>query len=136
MRGMRLVVGMLLLASTGCSAGDDEAAQARECQVVPKALLKAIAAQAEASGTVKPIHGAAVRSAHNPEVYFVAMQFAGSDTDNQIGVWATTDLEEGSDILAVDETAQAATSWPDATEGTGGISLTDSSVERVTGCVD
>jgi hypothetical protein len=71
------------------------------------------------------------------QVYFVAATVAVPGAE-QIGVWATNDIVPGAlgTILAVDDTAQTFTDWPDADESEARISKSDSAVTAAIGCVN
>jgi hypothetical protein len=80
----------------------------------------------------------AVRLPHPEPIYLVALKFRVQGLDKElIGVWATTRLEgEGADFLAVDETAQRFTDWPDADKSPANISRTDPAVAQAKFCAD
>jgi hypothetical protein len=80
----------------------------------------------------------AVRLPHPEPIYLVALKFRIQGLDQELmGVWATTRLEgEGLDFLAVDETAQRFTDWPDADKAPARISPTDPAVAQAKFCAD
>ena len=94
-------------ASPGAGSGASDRATPADTTI-----LKAIAKGQILDGGMKPVRGVVVKSKDAESLYFVAMEFSSTGADNAIGVWATTDLQGGTQIWAVDTVAQDSTQWP------------------------
>jgi len=132
--GVLLVVGML----AGCSSGGDapgvSAAPAVECATAPQELLDRIATGALDGTGMKPTAGGAYLSPDYENVYFVAVRFAATGVDDQVGVWATNGLDSGI-TMSVDGIAKTFTDWPDSASTSAAIKSTDPGVKAAIGCL-
>lgn len=153
----RAAVALIPLLLTGCGSTDEtssaaprpskQPAPARtsaappspavQCLPVDQPVLDEIAGPAGVAGALTLSNGRAYMSPDYAQVYFVAATVAVPGAE-QIGVWATNDIVPGAlgTILAVDDTAQTFTDWPDADESEARISKSDSAVTAAIGCVN
>ena len=94
-------------ASPGAGSGTADRATAAETPI-----LTAIAEGQILDGGMTPVRGVVVKSADAESLYFIAMEYSSKGIDDQIGVWATSDLQGGTQIYAVDKVARDSTQWP------------------------
>jgi len=75
-------------------------------------ILAAIAEGQILDGGMKPMRGVVVKSRDAESLYFIAMEFSSTGVGNEIGVWATSDLQGDTLIWAVDGVARRSSQWP------------------------
>lgn len=141
MRPLFTVSVLALAVLIGCGGGStsDESEPSKApvksgCLKVDPGLAKAIIAGDENPAGLKAVKWAAVKS---PDFYFIAIEFSATGVDNQLGVWASTSLNQGAKvIMSADSTAKAFTVWPDADETDAEITDTDPSIDAAKACID
>jgi hypothetical protein len=97
-------------------------------------MLKTISEAAKA-GTVEVKSGKTLKSADHDNTYLVAATMSVAGAADQVGVWATTNLNGEGAIYSVDQAAKAATSFADAAQAEAKIGADDSVVGTVKGCL-
>jgi hypothetical protein len=122
------VLGVTLLAGTACGS------PAPTCETASAAMLKTISEAARA-GTVEVKSGKTLKSADHDNTYLVAATMSVAGAADQVGVWATTNLNGEGAIYSVDQAAKAATSFADAAQAEAKIGADDSVVGTVKGCL-
>jgi hypothetical protein len=124
--GVLVVVALAAVFTTalvGCGSGSGDAGSASPVATGSAAsgaatpagetILAAIAKGQILDGGMKPIRGFVVKSKDAENLYFVAMEFSSAGVADQIGVWATSDLQGDTQIYAVDQVARDSTQWPE-----------------------
>ena len=112
-----VVLGVLVLGcgSSGTSSSPSPSPSAAAPAPVSQAMMDAIVKGQVDKDGVQPIEAAAFQSSEAPRYYFVAMRFTGTSGE-QVGVWATRDLDGSTLIYAVDDVALNVTQWPAASD--------------------
>ena len=134
--GIIALVAVIFSSCVNYARGDG-----RECFETPPELLESIA-EGNSGVKISPVAGAAVESkeptAFRSTVfrYIVAMKFSAPGVSDQIGVWSTANLDEGSNmILAMDPEAQTFTHWPAQMYGRR-LTEWDDGVKEARTCLD
>jgi hypothetical protein len=104
------------------------------CIPLSDSVLSAIASGEEDGVGMSPVVGYAIKSSDFNNVYFMAIEFAASGIENQVGVWARNGIESGI-IMSVDGTAKSFTVWPDASSTDAQISGADRNIDLVKSCL-
>ena len=104
-------------ASGGAAAGSASRAASGspstgQAQPADAVILDAIAKGKLLDGGMTPISGVVVKSKDPGGMYFIAMKFSSKGVADQVGVWATSDLQGSTQIWAVDKVATDSTQWP------------------------
>jgi hypothetical protein len=116
-----LVVTLSATALIGCGSGAGgasaspaatESGTAVQAQTASSVILDAIAKGQLLDGGMTPVRGVIVKSKDAKSLYFIAMQFSSKGMADQVGVWATSDPQGGTQIYAVDKVARGSTQWP------------------------
>ncbi len=104
------------------------------CELVPSQRVRDLASYLENGVRLRRVR--AVRSRDFEKVYFIAAELDGPglDGDNDIGVWATNDIEETTGFYAVDGYAEQFSSWPDGDTTDAAFSLSDEGASEARGC--
>lgn len=112
-----VVLGVLVMGcgSSGTSSSPSPSPSAAAPAPVSQTMMDAIVKGQVDKDGVQPIAAAAFQSSEAPRYYFVAMKFIGTSGE-QVGVWATRDLDGSSLIYAVDDVALNVTQWPAASD--------------------
>jgi len=96
------------------------------CIPVSAAMGQSIMSKAAPGTSAKFTRAVAVKSPDFARVYFIAVEFAAGGVENQVGVFASSELDPvGAPIMAVDSAAKQATDWPDADKSKAAISQAD-----------
>jgi hypothetical protein len=117
-----VATGLVAMALIGCGSGAGGAAgsaspgagsgTAAQATPADKTILAAIAEGQILDGGMTPVRGFVVKPKAAGSLYFIAMEFSSKGVGNQIGVWATKDLQGNMQIWAVDKVARDSTQWP------------------------
>jgi hypothetical protein len=135
---IRLSALVAVLALSGCGGGGTSAGTAPSvpstrdprCTNVPPAVATEIAAKLTVPGELLR-HAQAVKSFdYETPTYFVSA-IVGSDT----GTWATSKLEPGGTIYAVDDIAKKDSKWPAGDTSSTYVSMIDDGAELSRDCV-
>jgi hypothetical protein len=96
------------------------------CIPVSSAMGQSIMSKATPGSGARFTKAVAVKSPDFSRVYFIALQFSAGDVENQVAVFASSELTPvGAPIMAVDAVAQQVTDWPDADKSKAAISKSD-----------
>ncbi|MEI6449230.1 MAG: hypothetical protein WCP98_04670 [Actinomycetes bacterium] len=117
-----VIAALLAVAVIGCGSGNGDGAgsaspgagsgTSERATPADSSTLTAIAKGQILDGGMTPVRGVVVKSQDAESLYFIAMEFSSTGADNAIGVWATSDLQGGTQIWAVDKVARDSTQWP------------------------
>jgi hypothetical protein len=92
--------------------------------------------KATAGSGAQFVKAAGVKSPAFARVYFIAVEFSAPGLDNQVAVFAASELTpSGGPVFAVDEVAQRITDWPDADKSKAAISKNDPYVTAAKACL-
>lgn len=141
-------IGQLLIVSSaiatalvlsGCSAPQTTSSVAPplDCLSVSASALETIASGAKPGTGLQPVRAAAYRSPDFEKVFFIAMEFQATGISNEVGVWASNNIETGqASIMSIDGFAQEFTDWPIGSQTQAAISPGDPSVEKARACLN
>jgi hypothetical protein len=122
------VLGMTLLMGTACGSPEPS------CSAASAPLLKTIGNGGKA-GAVTVSAGQSLESSDHKGVYLVAAKVTAPGAPEQVGVWATSNLDGEGAVYAVDSVAKSLTSFGDAAQTEMKISASEEGVGTVKGCL-
>lgn len=129
------------LAFSGCTAAaptasttsaTTESTPAYACLTVPDRVTQGIVdgKQDDVAGDLEVVDAAAVKSKEHENAYYVAAKLKIEGVDDQVGIWATSDLETGG-LFSVDGIATGFTVWPKQ----DAMSVTDEGADAAKECL-